>query len=475
MKHFPIEGIIGKYIKYHDIGVYLINGPKASGKIHYCNNFLLNGLRDGAFCICISTSFIENRYKSIYFSKEENLDNKLKVLNPYVLHESGNPELDDKQVLTKLLEEIRKLVNSHVGQPVYLVLSSLTNFLENFDPQIVLKFVTSLTFFLRSREINSIFAIDNGDPESEIFANKIEHLFDGIFESKLPTSGSHDIRHIRLVSIKGNNNYKSEWINYSLDSNNIITSIGSETNLICNLCKEQIDEYPVFYQDLAFHREHLKTYMKLISFYGITKITEFGSSGILHANFFFIDIVGLSDPSLSVKNQIEKIQILNNFISSCNSYKKDRDKKILPTGDGMAIGFLTDPKLPVELSVELHRKLRTYNSNSTNQFLIHVRIGIGSGHVFVVNDLNDNQNLWGPGIILARRVMDLGDRDHILIEGGIAKDLFILDDYFKREIHYLGAYNIKHNQSIEVYSLYNEFAGTSKIPQKFLDMHNLNN
>jgi class 3 adenylate cyclase/KaiC/GvpD/RAD55 family RecA-like ATPase len=471
MKHFPIEGIIGKYIKYHDIGVYLIHGPKASGKIHYCNNFILNGLRDGVFCICVSTSFIENRYKSIYFSKEENLDNKLKVLNPYVSYELNNTELDDKLVLTKLFEEIKKLVNSHPGQPVYLALSSLTNFLENFDPNIVLKFVTSLTFFLRNREINSIFAIDNGDPGSALFTNKIGHLFDGIFESKLPSSGTHDIRYIRLVSIKGNNTFKSEWIDYRLDSNNIITSIGSETNLICNLCMEQIDYFPVFHQDLAFHREHLNTYMKLISFYGSAKVTEFGSSGILHANFFFIDIVGLSDPSLSVKSQIEKIQILNNFLSSCNSYRKDRNKKILPTGDGMAIGFLRDPKLPVELSIELHRKLRTHNSNSTNQFLIHVRIGIGSGHVFVVTDLNDNQNLWGPGIILARRVMDLGDRDHILIEGGVAKDLFSLDDYFKREIHYLGAYNIKHNQSIDVYSLYNEFAGTSKTPQKFLDIH----
>lgn len=471
MKHFPIEGIIGKYIKYHDIGVYLIYGPKTSGKIHYCNNFLLNGLRDGAFCICISSSFIENRYKSIYFSGEENLDDKLKVLNPYVIDGLGNSELDDRQVLIKLFEEIKKLVNSHMGQPIYLALSSLTNFLENFDPQIVLKFVTSLTFFLRSHEINSVFAIDDGDTESELFTNKIGHLFDGLFESKLPSKGSLHIRHIRLVSIKGNNTYKSDWINYILDANNIITSIGSETNLICNLCKEQINDSPVFYQDLAFHREHLKTYMKLISFYGSAKSTEFGSSGILHANFFFIDIVGLSDPSLSVKNQIEKIQILNNFINSCNSYKKDRDKKILPTGDGMAIGFLTDPKLPIELSVELHQKLRMHNSNSTNQFLVQVRIGIGSGHVFVVNDLNDNQNLWGPGIILARRVMDLGDRDHILIEGGIAKDLFNLDDSFKKEIHYLGAYNIKHNQSIEVYSLHNEFAGTAKIPQKFLDAY----
>ncbi len=470
MKHFPAEGILSKNIKNHDIGVYLIYGPKGSGKIHYCNNFLRNGLKDGAFCICVSSSFIEKRYKNIYFSEQENLNSNLKVLNPYILDGFENIEGDDRQALFNLIEAIKKLVNSHLGQPVYLILSSLTNFLENFNALDVMRFVTSLTFFLKNREINSIFTIDTGDLESDSFANKTKHLFDGIFESKLPSNSSQDIKHIRLVSINGNNAYKSEWINYVLDNNNIITSIDYEASLICTLCKEQISESPVFYQDLAFHQDHLKTYMKLISFYGNNKITEFGSSGILYANFFFIDIVGLSDPYLSVKNQIKKIQILNNFINTCDSYKKDRDKKILPTGDGMAIGFLTDPKLPVELSMELHKKLRIHNSNSTNQFLIHVRIGIGSGHVFIVNDLNDNQNLWGPGIILARRVMDLGDKDHILIEGGIAKDLFNLDDYYKEDIHYLGSYNIKHNQNIDVYSLYNESAGTAEIPQKFLDM-----
>lgn len=470
MKHFPAEGIMGKNIKYPDFGVYLIYGPKASGKIHYCNNFLRNGLKDGAFCICVSSSLIENRYKTIYFSEQQNSNSHLKVLNPYILDGFENTEADDREALFNLIKAIKKLVNAHLGQPVYLVLSSLTNFLENFNTPDVLRFITSLTFFLKNHEINSIFTIDSGDPESDSFANKIKHLFDGIFESKLPSNSSQHIKHIRLVSMNGNNAYKSEWINYILDNNNIITSIDCEPNLICTLCKEQINEPPVFYQDLAFHHDHLKTYMKLISFYGNNKINEFGSSGILYANFFFIDIVGLSDPSLSVKNQIKKIQILNNFINSCNSYRKDRDKKILPTGDGMAIGFLTDPKLPVELSIELHRKLRMHNSKSTNQFLIHVRIGIGSGHVFIVNDLNDNQNIWGPGIILARRVMDLGDKDHILIEGGIANDLFNLDDYFKENVHYVGSYNIKHNQSINVYSLYNEFAGTSEIPQKFLGM-----
>ena len=469
MKHFPGNDIISRNLTQPELGVYLIYGPKSSGKLHYCNNFVLNGITDGVFCICISSSCIENKYKRAFFSGKENLWINLKVLNPYTLNGYGMSDFNDGQALMHLFEEIRQLVDAHSNQPVYFVLSSLTNFLENFSDQDVIKFVTSLVFLLKNYEINSIFTIDNTDPKSSLFISKMTHLFDGLLETKLPSDSSQPLKYIKLVSIFGNNNSKSDWINYTLDDNNIITAISNQTRLICNVCREQIDESPVFYQDLSFHQEHLTIYMKLVNFYGNSKIAEFGSSGILYANFFFIDIVGLSDPVLSVKNQIEKIQILNNLINSCNSYKKDRDKKILPTGDGMAIGFLTDPKLPVELSVELHRKLGIHNSNLPSQSVIRVRIGIGSGHVFIVNDLNDNQNLWGPGIILARRVMDLGNQGHILIEGGIANSLFSIDNELKEDIHHLGNFSIKHGQKIEVYSLYNQYAGNAEIPQKFLD------
>jgi hypothetical protein len=84
--------------------------------------------------------------------------------------------------------------------------------------------------------------------------------------------------------------------------------------------------------------------------------------------------------------------------------------------------------------------------------------------------LNDTQNLWGPGIILARRVMDLGDQGHILIEGGFANNLFSIDNELRKDIHFLGNYCIKHNQKIDVYSLYNQYAGNAEIPQKFLDI-----
>jgi hypothetical protein len=281
MKHFPGNDIINRNSTQPELGVYLLYGPKSSGKLHYCNNFVLNGLTDGVFCICINSSFLEKKYKSIFFSGKENLCINLKVLNPYSINGYGMADFNDSQTLMHLFEEIRQLVDAHSNQPVYFVLSSLTNFLENFSDQDVIKFVTKLVFLLKNYEINSIFTIDNTDPKSSLFVSKMAHLFDGLFETKVPSDSSQPLKYIKLVSIFGNNNCKSDWINYTLDNNHIITSISNQTRSICNVCKEQIDESPVFYQDLSFHKEHLTIYMKLVNFYGNSKIAEFGSSGIL--------------------------------------------------------------------------------------------------------------------------------------------------------------------------------------------------
>ena len=232
-------------------------------------------------------------------------------------------------------------------------MNSLTNLLTYFDMHDIIKFVTELSFLLKEKEIIAIFIIDNSDGDSVFLLNKISHLFDGIMETKItPITPDSFSRHIKINSLIGRNP-NLHWIKFDIDEEDNISFFNREIQLICNICKDPIKETPVFYSDLAFHKEHLNVYMKLISFYGDTQISEIGSSGILHATFFFIDIVGLSDPSLSVKRQIEKIHILNNLISSCSSYKKERDKKVLSTGDGMAIGFASDPKLPLELSMEL--------------------------------------------------------------------------------------------------------------------------
>ena len=81
-------------------------------------------------------------------------------------------------------------------------------------------------------------------------------------------------------------------------------------------------------------------------------------TSLIYANFFFTDIVGLSDPRLSTKTQIKKIEMLNKLIKECIAFKTTSKDSllVLPTGDGMVIGFFQSPELPLNLSIELHKK-----------------------------------------------------------------------------------------------------------------------
>jgi hypothetical protein len=171
-----------------------------------------------------------------------------------------------------------------------------------------------------------------------------------------------------------------------------------------------------------------------------------------------------------VKNQVQKIQTLNELIHSCDSYRKISAGKriILPTGDGMAIGFLSSSEIPLELSIQLHHKIRAYYQQKYDTSdSLGVRIGLGSGPVFTVSDLNNVQNIWGPGIILARRVMDAGDNGHILIAEKLAEELISLKDEYRRVINIISnKYKIKHGQEIKLYSAYSDDFGNPQIPSK---------
>jgi len=302
-------------------------GPKFSGKSSYCNNFFVNAINDNSFCIYVSSSFTKKQFNNLFLSKAMSVEKNSKLINPYLVDQNTLSDNLTGEKLHLAYLKIKELLDSQISQSICLVVNSLTNLLTYFDLRDIIKFVTDLSFLLKEQESVAIFAIDNSDADSVVLYNKISHLFDGVIETKITQLTPDSIsRHIKINSLIGSNP-NSHWIKFDIDEESNISFFNREMQLICNICKETIKETPVFYSDLAFHKEHLNVYMKLISFYGDSQMSEIGSSGILHATFFFIDIVGLSDPSLSVKRQIEKIHILNNLISSCSSYKKERDKK----------------------------------------------------------------------------------------------------------------------------------------------------
>ncbi|MFQ5970437.1 MAG: hypothetical protein ACE5J2_08090 [Nitrososphaerales archaeon] len=191
---------------------------------------------------------------------------------------------------------------------------------------------------------------------------------------------------------------------------------------------------------------------------------------LTYAYFFFTDIVGLSDPRIPTKRQIKKIEALTSLILSCDAFKNTDPNLILylPTGDGMAIGFLSGPELPLMLAVELHKKLSEYNKGKFPEEILRIRIGINDGPVYIVKSVSGSSNLWGPGILLARTVMDIGDDNHILLSPQTAETLYELSDDYKELIKPVHDYKMKHGKRLLLYSAYADGVGNSEMPSKSL-------
>jgi hypothetical protein len=193
---------------------------------------------------------------------------------------------------------------------------------------------------------------------------------------------------------------------------------------------------------------------------------------LIEAHFFFCDIIGLSDPTMSTKDQIRRLSFLYNSLRKCPAFKSvsQRLKLILPTGDGVAIGFLQGPHLPLELAIQLQQKITKYNRGRVESESVYVRVGIHSGTVFVIKDMKGNSNIWGPGIIIARRIMDLGSADHILLSEDVARMLIPLSRQYREYLHELGPHVFKHNLEKVVFSAYSNSGkrifGNEKWPEK---------
>jgi len=175
----------------------------------------------------------------------------------------------------------------------------------------------------------------------------------------------------------------------------------------------------------------------------------------------FLDIVGYSK-SLTDEQQ-ELIDRLNQAVRGSEEFQKaasaDRLIKI-PTGDGMALIFYNSPEQPVNCAVEISRALK----NSS----LPVRMGVHSGLVSAVTDLNDRTNAAGVGINIAQRVMDCGDTGHILLSKRVAEDLQQYSRW-RPHLHDLGEMEVKHGERIHVFNFYMDDAGNSDLPKKVAD------
>lgn len=185
-----------------------------------------------------------------------------------------------------------------------------------------------------------------------------------------------------------------------------------------------------------------------------------------HLQWFYTDVVASSNPKVTTSEQVHKIMVLNDLISRTESFKRQNPNSIviLPSGDGYAIGFSDTIESPLQLAIQLHRLLNEYNKSKAPKDRVFIRSGIESGIVYFMKDLNGNNTVWGPGIIMARRVMDLGEKMHILTSGGIAKVLGRLSPVYKSIIHPIGKYSVKWEGELDICNIYEEGKFGNKIP-----------
>src|SRR5438477_4689465 len=174
----------------------------------------------------------------------------------------------------------------------------------------------------------------------------------------------------------------------------------------------------------------------------------------------FIDIVGYS--KLLINEQSEQIQKLKKIVRGTEQFRlAEAEGKLLrlPTGDGGALVFRTSPETPALCALEISKALKNHPE-------LCVRMGIHSGPVNEVTDLNEQANIAGAGINIAQRVMDCGDAGHILVSKRVADDL---EHYaqWRSLLHELGECEVKHGLRISILNLYDDNVGNPELPEKF--------
>src|SRR6266700_1620810 len=177
------------------------------------------------------------------------------------------------------------------------------------------------------------------------------------------------------------------------------------------------------------------------------------------AHILFIDIVGYS--KLSINEQRAAVDELNDVVRASEQFQKAETAGRLlkiATGDGMALVFYASPEAPAQCAVEISRARKEHPR-------LQLRMGIHSGPVSGVVDVNERANVAGAGINMAQRVMDCGDAGHILLSHHVAEDLAEYERW-RPCLHDIGTFEVKHGGRVNVTNLYSEAIGNPNLPSK---------
>src|SRR5947209_19265820 len=177
------------------------------------------------------------------------------------------------------------------------------------------------------------------------------------------------------------------------------------------------------------------------------------------AHILLIDAVGYS--KLLVNEQVELLQELNRIVRATPTFRaaESQGKLIrIPTGDGMALLFFQNLQQPAQCALEISGALQ-------DRPHLQLRMGIHSGPVNQVVDVNDQMNVAGAGMNVAQRVLDCADAGHILLSKHLADDLQHYR-HWQPYLHDLGECEVKHGLRLHVFNLYKDNLGNSKVPER---------
>lgn len=177
------------------------------------------------------------------------------------------------------------------------------------------------------------------------------------------------------------------------------------------------------------------------------------------AHILTIDVVAYS--ALLIDEQSRLMKALNRAVRETACFRKaEGEGRLLrlPTGDGMVLVFRSDAEAPLECAKQIAAALKDHPE-------IRLRMGIHSGPVHTIRDVNDRINVAGAGIDTAQRVMDCGDAGHILVSKHVAEDLAPFPRW-NRYLHDLGECEVKHGRKISLVNFHGETFGNPARPEK---------
>src|ERR1043166_1218155 len=177
------------------------------------------------------------------------------------------------------------------------------------------------------------------------------------------------------------------------------------------------------------------------------------------AHVLFIDILAYA--KMAIEDQHAAIEELNQIVQATDEFRKAETAGRLikiPTGDGMALVFYSSLEAPVECALEISRALKQHSK-------LKLRMGVNSGPISGVVDVNGRANVAGAGINMAQRVMDCGDAGHILLSNRVADDLQQFE-YWRPHLYHLGECEVKHGIRISVVNLFTAELGNPERPKR---------